>query len=104
MELGEDVEGTDADFVLAIARDEQGGRVAASCASSPVYGDDPGYSLDLMRRRPDSANGLTEFLIAERGAGARRQRLRAPLAQLRRLGPAARRAPQRRPRRPRCSA
>ena len=30
----------------------------------PCYGTDPGYSLDLMRRRPDSANGLTEYLIA----------------------------------------
>ena len=30
----------------------------------PVYGDRPGYSLDLMRRRPDSTNGITEYLIA----------------------------------------
>jgi lysylphosphatidylglycerol synthetase-like protein (DUF2156 family) len=64
MELGEEVEGTQADFVIAIAR-EQGGRVAGFLRFVPVYGDEPGYSLDLMRRRPDSANGLTEYLIAE---------------------------------------
>ena len=64
MELGEEVEGTQADFVIAIAR-EQGGRVAGFLRFVPVYGEEPGYSLDLMRRRPDSANGLTEYLIAE---------------------------------------
>ncbi len=64
MELGEDVEGTQPDFAIAIAR-EQGGRVAGFLRFVPVYGDEPGYSLDLMRRRPDSANGLTEYLIAE---------------------------------------
>jgi lysyl-tRNA synthetase, class II len=63
MELGEDVEGTNPDFVIAIAR--QGGRVAGFLRFVPVYGEEPGYSLDLMRRRPDSANGLTEYLIAE---------------------------------------
>ena len=30
----------------------------------PCYGADPGYSLDLMQPRPDAANGMTEFLIA----------------------------------------
>ena len=67
MELGEDVEGTEEDFVLAIAREgsSQGaGRVAGFLRFVPCYGEDPGYSLDLMRRRPDSANGLTEYLIA----------------------------------------
>jgi lysylphosphatidylglycerol synthetase-like protein (DUF2156 family) len=65
MELGEDVEGTQSDFVIAIARDKQGGRVAGFLRFVPVYGAEPGYSLDLMRRRPDSANGMTEYLIAE---------------------------------------
>jgi lysyl-tRNA synthetase len=65
MELGEDVEGTQSDFVIAIARQRQGGRVAGFLRFVPVYGDEPGYSLDLMRRRPDSANGMTEYLIAE---------------------------------------
>jgi lysyl-tRNA synthetase len=64
MELGEDVEGTNPDFVIAVAK-EHGGRVAGFLRFVPVYGDEPGYSLDLMRRRPDSANGLTEFLISE---------------------------------------
>jgi len=65
MELGEDVEGKQSDFVLAIAREKQGGRVAGFLRFVPVYGEEPGYSLDLMRRRPDSANGMTEYLIAE---------------------------------------
>jgi lysyl-tRNA synthetase class 2 len=64
MELGEEVEGSQPDFVLAIAREKKGGRVAGFLRFVPVYGEDPGYSLDLMRRRPDAANGLTEFLIA----------------------------------------
>jgi lysyl-tRNA synthetase len=64
MELGEEVEGTNPDFVIAIAR-QHGGRVAGFLRFVPVYGDEPGYSLDLMRRRPDSANGMTEYLIAE---------------------------------------
>jgi lysyl-tRNA synthetase len=64
MELGEDVEGANPDFAIAIAR-EQGGRVAGFLRFVPVFGEEPGYSLDLMRRRPDSANGLTEYLIAE---------------------------------------
>ncbi len=65
MELGEDVEGTQSDFVLAVACDKQGGRVEGFLRFVPVYGAEPGYSLDLMRRRPDSANGMTEYLIAE---------------------------------------
>ncbi|MGE4123582.1 MAG: phosphatidylglycerol lysyltransferase domain-containing protein, partial [Solirubrobacterales bacterium] len=64
MELGEDVEGKNPDFVLAIARAKQGGRVEGFLRFVPVYGDEPGYSLDLMRRRPDATNGMTEFLIA----------------------------------------
>jgi lysylphosphatidylglycerol synthetase-like protein (DUF2156 family) len=64
MELGEEVKGREKDFVIAIAR-AKGGRVAGFLRFVPVYGDRPGYSLDLMRRRPDSANGLTEYLIAQ---------------------------------------
>lgn len=30
----------------------------------PVYGEDPGYSLDQMRRRPGTPNGLTEWMVA----------------------------------------
>lgn len=64
MELGEDVEGTNHDFVLAIARDRETEKVEGFLRFVPVFGDEPGYSLDLMRRRLSSANGMTEFLIA----------------------------------------
>ena len=65
MELGEEVEGTNPDFVIAIAKERDGDRVVGFLRFVPVYGEEPGYSLDLMRRRPDSANGLTEYLISE---------------------------------------
>jgi lysyl-tRNA synthetase len=64
MELGEEVEGAEPDFAIAIAREKQSGRVAGFLRFVPVYGEEPGYSLDLMRRRPDSTNGMTEYLIA----------------------------------------
>jgi lysyl-tRNA synthetase len=64
MELGEDVEGVNPDFVLAIARDRGSERVEGFLRFVPVYGDQPGYSLDLMRRRLSSTNGMTEFMIA----------------------------------------
>jgi lysyl-tRNA synthetase class 2 len=72
MELGQEVEGTQTDFVIAFAR-EAGGRVGGFLRFVPVYGQRPGYSLDLMRRRPDAANGITEYLIARAalGLGAR---------------------------------
>ena len=42
----------------------------------PAYGDDFGYTLDLMRHLPDAPNGMTEFLIAQTalalGAGGHR--------------------------------
>ncbi|MDO8212543.1 lysine--tRNA ligase [Conexibacter sp. CPCC 206217] len=63
MELGEDVEGVDPDFVIALARDSSGAP-AGFLRFVPAYGEDLGYSLDLMRRKLGSANGLTEFLIA----------------------------------------
>lgn len=63
MELGLEVEGVEPDFVIGLAR-EDSGRVAGFLRFVPVYGDQPGYSLDLMRRRPDAANGITEYLIA----------------------------------------
>lgn len=69
MELGTDVEGVEEDFVLALAREKGGGRVAGFLRFVPCYGADPGYSLDLMRRRTDAANGLTEYLIANAALG-----------------------------------
>ncbi|HTU15087.1 MAG TPA: lysine--tRNA ligase [Solirubrobacterales bacterium] len=63
MDLGTEVEGVNPDFLLAIAydRDEvpQG-----FLRLVPVFGEDPGWSLDLMQRNPDAPNGITEFLIA----------------------------------------
>jgi lysyl-tRNA synthetase class 2 len=64
MELGEDVAGELHDFVLAVARGKDG-TPAGFLRFVPAYSaDEPGYSLDLMRRRPDSVNGMTEYLIA----------------------------------------
>ncbi|MEZ0294049.1 MAG: bifunctional lysylphosphatidylglycerol flippase/synthetase MprF, partial [Solirubrobacteraceae bacterium] len=63
MALAQDVEGVEPDFLLALCRDRDD-RVVAFLRLVPAYGDDPGYSLDLMRREPDAVNGATEFLIA----------------------------------------
>ena len=64
MELGEDVEGTNPDFAVAIAR--RGGRVEGFLRFVPVYGERAG-----LLARPDAApartptNGVTEYLIAQ---------------------------------------
>ncbi len=63
MELGQDVRGENPDFLLALALDEDEHPVAF-LRLVPCYGPEPGYSLDLMQRDPDSVNGVTEFLIA----------------------------------------
>jgi lysyl-tRNA synthetase, class II len=63
MEMGQDVHGENPDFLLAIALDEDE-RPVAFLRLVPCYGAEPGYSLDLMQRDPDSVNGVTEFLIA----------------------------------------
>jgi lysyl-tRNA synthetase, class II len=63
MELGQDVRGDNPDFLLAVALDEDEHPVAF-LRLVPCYGADPGYSLDLMQRDPDSVNGVTEYLIA----------------------------------------
>jgi len=75
MELGEDVAGEDPDFLIALARDADGEPVGF-LRFVPVYGEDPGYSLDLMRRRLGSANGLTEYLIANAALALRRRGVR----------------------------
>jgi lysyl-tRNA synthetase, class II len=64
MELARDVSGDEPDLLLAIALD-RARRPVGFLRLVPCYGRDPGYSLDLMRRKPDSANGLTEYLIAK---------------------------------------
>jgi lysylphosphatidylglycerol synthetase-like protein (DUF2156 family) len=62
MTLSQDVEGTNPAFHLCIAldeHDEPGGFLRVV----PVFGPEPGYTLDLMRRDPDTPNGMTEFLL-----------------------------------------
>ena len=62
MALSQDVTGDNPEMLLAIARRE--GRAAGFLRLVPCVGDQPGYSLDLMRRDPEAPNGITEFLIA----------------------------------------
>ncbi len=65
MSLSRDVEGNGAnpEFLLCVARDEKG-VPGGFLRIVPAYGADFGYTLDLMRHRPDAPNGMTEFLIA----------------------------------------
>ena len=62
MTLSQDVEGTNPDFRLCIALDEQG-HPGGFLRVVPIYGDRKGYTLDIMRRDPDTPNGMTEFLL-----------------------------------------
>jgi lysylphosphatidylglycerol synthetase-like protein (DUF2156 family) len=62
MALSQDVTGESEEMVIALARDEAG-RPVGFLRLVPCFGDEPGYSLDLMRRDPDAPNGITEFLI-----------------------------------------
>lgn len=62
MTLSQDIEGTNPAFMLCIAMDENdhpGGFLRVV----PIHGDDPGYTLDVMRRDPETPNGMTEFLL-----------------------------------------
>ena len=75
MDLGTEVEGVNPDFLLAIAHDED--EVPQGFLRLvPVFGDDPGWSLDLMQRNPDAPNGTTEFLIANSATTLGRQGFR----------------------------
>ena len=62
MTLNQDVEGTNPDFRLCIAMGEDG-HPGGFLRVVPVYGANPGYTLDIMRRDPDTPNGMTEFLL-----------------------------------------
>ena len=62
MTLSQDIEGTNPEFMLSIALDERD-RPGGFLRVVPIYGDDPGYTLDVMRRDPDTPNGMTEFLL-----------------------------------------
>ena len=65
MSLSQDIEGggRNPEFLLCVALDEQGAP-GGFLRIIPAYGADFGYTLDLMRHRPDAPNGMTEFLIA----------------------------------------
>ena len=62
MTLSQDVEGTNPDFRLCIAIDERG-MPGGFLRVVPIYGDHRGYTLDIMRRDPDTPNGMIEFLL-----------------------------------------
>ncbi|MFZ4584814.1 MAG: bifunctional lysylphosphatidylglycerol flippase/synthetase MprF [Acidimicrobiia bacterium] len=64
MALSEDVRGASEEFLLCVALDEHD-RPGGFLRIVPVYGGDPGYTLDLMRRDPDTPNGMTEYLVAQ---------------------------------------
>jgi len=63
MELAREVDGTEPDFLLCLCLNEDE-RPVGFLRLVPCYGDEPGWSLDLMQRNPDAPNGTTEFLIA----------------------------------------
>jgi lysylphosphatidylglycerol synthetase-like protein (DUF2156 family) len=64
MSLSQDVrgDGGNPEFLLCVALDDEG-RPGGFLRLVPAYGDDPGYTLDLMRHDPGAPNGMTEFLI-----------------------------------------
>ncbi len=66
MSLSQDIEGDgrNRDFLLCVALDESG-RPGGFLRLVPAYGEDFGYTLDLMRHRPDAPNGMTEYLISQ---------------------------------------
>jgi lysyl-tRNA synthetase, class II len=63
MSLGRLPSPQDPDALTVVARDPRG-RAQGYLHLVPCYGESPGYSLDQMRRRPDTMNGLTEWMIA----------------------------------------
>ena len=62
MTLSKDIEGTNPEFLLAIATGPDG-TPTGFLRVVPAYGRRRGYTLDLMRHDPDAPNGITEFLI-----------------------------------------
>jgi lysyl-tRNA synthetase class 2 len=63
MALGQAVEGTNPDYQLCVALDEHG-VPGGFLRLVPLFGGEPGMTLDMMRRDPDAPNGMTEFLVA----------------------------------------
>jgi lysylphosphatidylglycerol synthetase-like protein (DUF2156 family) len=64
MALGRLASTADPDCLLLVARDADK-RVRGFLHLVPCFGPEPGYSLDAMRREPDTPNGLTEYLVCE---------------------------------------
>ncbi len=54
----------DPDALTVVARDPDG-RAQGYLHLVPCYGREPGFSLDQMRRRPDTPNGLMEWMVSE---------------------------------------
>ena len=75
MELGRDVKGENPDFLLAVAFGADR-RPLGFLRLVPCFGEDPGWSLDLMQRDPDAPNGITEYLIANAALALGRQGFR----------------------------
>ena len=63
MALGRLPSPRDPKCITAVARYSHG-RAQAFLHVVPVFGSGPGASLDLMRRRPQTPNGLTEWMLA----------------------------------------
>jgi len=66
MSLSQDVEGAghNPEFLLCVALAEDGSP-GGFLRIVPAYGENFGYTLDLMRHLPDAPNGMTEYLIAK---------------------------------------
>jgi lysyl-tRNA synthetase class 2 len=63
MELGGGVTGEDPELLLALALAPDG-RPLGYLRLVPCFGEEPGWSLDLMNHDPAAPNGMTEYLIA----------------------------------------
>jgi lysyl-tRNA synthetase len=72
MSLSQDVEGTSDEILLAVAT-ARDGAPAGFLRLVPAFGEEPGYSLDVMRHDPEAQNGVTEYVIAK-SAEALRER------------------------------
>jgi lysylphosphatidylglycerol synthetase-like protein (DUF2156 family) len=55
---------TDPDALTVVARDADG-RAQGYLHLVPCFGESKGYSLDQMRRRTETPNGMTEWMVSE---------------------------------------
>src|SRR2546423_5099163 len=70
MALGRGPWSSDPDCLTVVARDAAR-RPQGFLHLVPCFGPEPGYSLDMMRRRRDTPNGLTEWMVAMAVLGLR---------------------------------